>query len=56
LKLSSNCSNLSITIGANNYDKNNLVGVVIPANVEIFLNDLAIKAGYDNANAVITLI
>jgi len=56
LKLSSNCSNLSITIGANTYDKTNLVGVVIPANVEIFLNDLSIKAGYDNANAVITLI
>jgi hypothetical protein len=56
LKLASNCADLSVTIGANNYDKTNLVDVVIPANVEVIINDLTIKAGYDNANAVITLI
>lgn len=56
LKLASNCSDLHVTIGATNYDKTNLVGVVIPLGTEIIITDLIIKAGYDNSNAIMTLI
>ena len=56
LKLASNCADLSVTIGATTYDKTNLVGVEIPLGTEIMINDLVVKAGYDNSNAIITLI
>ena len=56
LKVASNCSDLSISIGANNYDKTNLQGVIIPLGVELIINDLTIKAGYESANVVMTLI
>jgi hypothetical protein len=56
LKIASNCADLSVTIGATTYDKTNLVGVNIPMGTEIIINDLVVKAGYDNSNAIITLI
>jgi len=53
VRLSSNCSNISVNIATNDYDKDTLVGVEVKSGVEIIINDLMIKAGYNNANAII---
>lgn len=53
-RLSANCTDFSITIGASSYTKANITNVVVGAGVELVVNDLTIVAGQNVANAVLT--
>jgi len=53
VRLSSDCSGLSAKIGATDYNHITLVGVTIPANVELIINYLTVSAGNDSADALI---
>ncbi len=51
--LTSNCSEISVTIGSTTYDHITLVGVTLSAGTEMIINDITIQTGFDNANALI---
>jgi len=53
VQLTSNCSNISVTINGTAYNATSLIGVTIPTGTELTINDLIIKAGYNSANAII---
>jgi hypothetical protein len=53
VQLTSNCSNISVTINGTAYNATSLIGVTIPTGIELTINDLIIKAGYNSANAII---
>jgi len=53
VRLSSDCLGLYATIGVTNYDHITLIGVTIPRNIELKINNLTIKAGSDSADALI---
>lgn len=48
----SNCAGISIKIGEIIYESN-FEDIVILANTELEILDITIKAGYENANAII---
>jgi hypothetical protein len=50
----SNSTNISVQIGSTTYDKNSLINVTLPANTEMSVLDLSIKAGYTSGSAIIT--
>jgi hypothetical protein len=54
--LMSNCTNISLTIGSNTYDKDTLIDVVIPANTEFAIDDITIAEGELSADANIKFI
>jgi hypothetical protein len=53
VQLTSNCSDISVTINGTSYNATSLIGVTIPSGTELTINDLIIKAGYNSANAII---
>lgn len=53
VQLMTNCSGISVTIGANTYNQTTLIGVTLTAGTEMIINDLTIVAGQTNANAII---
>jgi hypothetical protein len=53
VQLTSNCSDISVTINGTTYNATSLIGVTIPTGIELTINDLIIKAGYNSANAII---
>jgi len=55
VQLASNCSEIDVTVNGVHYNALTLVGVIIPANTELIINDMTIVAGQSNANAILTL-
>ncbi len=55
VQLMTNCTGISVTIGATTYDQISLVNVLLPANTEMVINDITIQTGYTYANALIIL-
>lgn len=53
VRISTDCAGLSVTIGATSYTHLTLVGVTIPANVELVINYLTLIAGQTSADALI---
>lgn len=53
VQLMDNCTALSVSIGANNYNQTTLVGITLTAGSQLTVNDITIAAGHDNANALI---
>ena len=53
LLLMSNASDISVTIGGENYNKTNLIGVTIPAGTELVINNITIVAGQEKGEAII---
>jgi len=53
VQLMTNCSGISVTIGATTYNQTTLIGVTLPAGTQMVINDLTIVAGQNNANAII---
>ena len=50
----SNSTNISVQIGSTIYDKDSILNVTLPANTEMSVLDLTIKAGYTSGSAIIT--
>ena len=55
VNLASNCSDVNVTIGADTYDHTTLLNTVLPAGTEMIINDITVKAGGTNANAIIII-
>jgi hypothetical protein len=53
VELTSNCSDISVTISAITYNHTTLIGISLPSGTEMIINDITITAGYTNANAII---
>lgn len=51
--LMSNAADISVTIGANTYNSNSLIGAALPANSEMTDFDITITAGSNQGNAII---
>jgi len=55
-RLGSNAQDFSVTINSINYTKDNIVGAVLGQGVELILNDVTIKTGYNVGNVILTLL
>ena len=55
INLASNCNGISVTIGTTTYNQTTIIGIILLAGQELIINDVLIKAGLNNANAVIIL-
>ena len=53
VSLMSNAQNISVQIGSTTYDKDSFINVVLPANTEMTILDLTIKAGYTSGSAIV---
>ena len=51
--LAGNASGASFAVAGTNYDKNTLVGVTIPVGIDLIINDIEIKVGYDTGSMTI---
>ena len=48
-----NAAGASFTVDGVDYDENTLVGVTIPTGIDLIINDIEIKAGYDTGSMTI---
>jgi len=51
--LANNALGASFTVGGVNYDENSLVGITIPENKDLIINDIDIAAGNDTGSLTI---
>ena len=53
VELTSNCSEISVTISGIVYNHTTLIGIPLASGTEMVINDITITTGYTNANAII---